>query len=95
MSEQVNYFTGNGLIAVNRHATMRRKNRSINPNILLGVVKHYGEKYRYPVVFNMIHNDKEIRCKVIIGIDEDNKPLEAWVDCDQRIYDKFIKTTTI
>lgn len=93
--KNIQYFTGNGLIAVNRHSIRYKKNRSIRPNILLGITKHYGSDYKYPIVFSMPHNENEIRCEVMIGIDEDKQPLKAWVDMDIRVYDRHVKETSV
>ena len=93
MKEEIKYFTSKGLIAVNRHAIRYKKNRSIRPNVLLGIIKHYGEDTKFPVVFDMMHNDCEVRCEVMLGVDEKNEPLKSWIDMDFKVYNRFLKTT--
>lgn len=89
--KNIKYFTGDGLIAVNRHAIKMKKNRSIRPNVLLGIVKHYPDSYKYPIVMDFIHNDKEMRCEVIICLDENREAVKVWVDMDMKIYNKYVE----
>jgi hypothetical protein len=57
------YFTKQTLFIVNEQAIKTDRNRTLEPKAL----KTLRDDLIYPVVFNMIHNDREMRVGIMVG----------------------------
>ncbi len=79
-------FNKEGLMKAAHHAEDTDKNRSVYTNILQRHVDKQPDNTIYPVVFDMIHNDREYRLQISIS---DNQTI--WLDID---FDKLDKWST-
>ena len=79
----VKVFDKDGLMKAAKHAENEEKNRSVYTDKLQKHVNKQPEDTVYPIVFDFVHNDIEIRAQ--IEIDSNNT---IWLDVD---IDKFNK----
>jgi len=66
MKTTIRYFTKKLLVAANYEAINSHRNRSLDPKALLTYLKHLPDDTKFPIVFNMIHNDHEPEFRVAI-----------------------------
>ena len=74
------YFTKKELMRVNNKSIEANRNRTLEPSYL----KKLDDKLLFPIVFNMIHNDIEMRTSIQLS-DKDN----GFLDMDFKDYDKL------
>ena len=74
------YFTKKELMRVNNKSIKANRNRTLEPSYL----KKLDEKLLFPINFNMIHNDTEMRTRIQLS-DKDN----GFLDMDFKDYDKL------
>ena len=74
------YFTKKELMRVNNKSIEANRNRTLEPSYL----KKLDDKLLFPIVFNMIHNDIEMRTRIQLS-DKDN----GFLDMDWKDYDKL------
>jgi len=74
------YFTKKELMRVNNKSIEANRNRTLEPSYL----KKLDDKLLFPIVFNMIHNDIEMRTRIQLS-DKDN----GFLDMDFKDYDKL------
>jgi hypothetical protein len=79
-------FNKEGLMKAAHHAEDTDKNRSVYTDMLQGHVDKQPDDTIYPVVYDMIHNDREHRLQISIA---NGKTI--WLDID---FDKLDKWTT-
>lgn len=60
---EVKYFTKDLLVKANDEAIAQHFNRALKEEM----VAQLDEDLRYPISFTMVHNDTEMRCKVILS----------------------------
>ena len=65
---------------VNNKSIEANRNRTLEPSYL----KKLDDKLLFPIVFNMIHNDIEMRTRIQLS-DKDN----GFLDMDWKDYDKL------
>ena len=68
---ELQYFDKKSLIKANNEAIRKKRNRAIKPSVL----KKLDDETKFPVVFSMTHNDREVRVKLLL-----NPQTEAWLD---------------
>lgn len=68
------YLTKDLLIALNNKALRRGKNRTLYPAKLAGL----DDSVLFPITESLIHNDSEIRCRVVMNANGST----AWLDMD-------------
>jgi len=71
------YFTKKELIRVNKRSIKANRNRTLEPSYL----KKLDEKLLFPIVFELPHNDIEMRARIQLS-DKDN----AFLDMDMKEY---------
>ena len=74
------YFTKKELMRVNNKSIEANRNRTLEPSYL----NKLDDKLLFPIVFNMIHNDIEMRTSIQLS-DKDN----GFLDMDFKDYDKL------
>ena len=74
------------LMKAAKHAEDTDKNRSVYTNLLQGHINEQKDNTMYPIVFEMIHNDREFRVEIEI-----DKGQTIWLDIDM---DKLDEWTT-
>ena len=79
-------FNKEGLMKAAHHAEDTDKNRSVYTNLLQGHINEQKDNTMYPIVFEMIHNDREFRVEIEI-----DKGQTIWLDIDM---DKLDEWTT-
>lgn len=72
---KVKYFTRELLIEVNEEAIKSKRNRTLYTEKL----RDLPEDLVFPVGFNMLHNDLEIRAQITVGPSAD-KLQSVWLD---------------
>tara|TARA_Y100000593_G_scaffold58150_1_gene108091 strand:+ start:7344 stop:7640 length:297 start_codon:yes stop_codon:yes gene_type:complete len=91
-NKAIQYVDAINLKRMNRDAIIRKRNRSVDPTYILALIKsHDNINTKFPILFSMIHNDKELRLQIETGV-EGIEPI--WIDCDIK-YGKFIKTMEV
>ena len=68
---EIQYFDKKSLIKANNEAIRNNRNRTLEPSEL----KKLDDNTKFPVVFSMTHNDREVRVKLLL-----NPQTEAWLD---------------
>ena len=68
---EIQYFDKKSLIKANNEAIRNNRNRTLEPSEL----KKLDDDTKFPVVFSMTHNDREVRVKLLL-----NPQTEAWLD---------------
>ena len=74
------YFTKKELMRVNNKSIEANRNRTLEPSYL----EKLDDKLLFPINFNMIHNDTEMRTRIQLS-DKDN----GFLDMDFKDYDKL------
>jgi len=75
--QKVKYFTRDTLILANRVAVATKRNRSLNEVPLMGL----PDDLRFPIGWNMLHNDHEMRCMVTVATSPDGDNMaQVWID---------------
>ena len=74
------YFTKKELMRVNNKSIEANRNRTLEPSYL----EKLDDKLLFPINFNMIHNDIEMRTSIQLS-DKDN----GFLDMDFKDYDKL------
>ena len=88
----VQYVDATHLKRMNRDAILQKRNRTIEPKVLDAIIKAHGDiNTKFPIVFSMIHNDREIRMELSTGVE--GLP-NMTVDCDLK-FERFIKSMDI
>ena len=77
---KVTYMTKKDIVRINNKAIRLKKNRSIYTRAYKEVLEH-GVKY--PIGFNFVHNDHEIRAEVHYGTGS------FWLDMDIEDFNKL------
>ena len=68
---EIQYFDKKSLIKANNEAIRNNRNRTLEPSEL----KKLDDDTKFPVVFSMTHNDREIRVKFL-----HSPEIHAWLD---------------
>jgi NAD(P)H-flavin reductase len=76
------YFTKHNLIQQSKIAANQKLNRQLNVEAL----EELSDEYRYPVTFAMLHNDTEMRVKIVFGPAPDQ---EGWLDISIDAYEQL------
>jgi hypothetical protein len=74
------YFTKKELMRVNNKSIEANRNRTLEPSYL----KKLDDKLLFPIVFNMIHNDIEMRTSIQLS-----NTANGFLDMDFKDYDKL------
>ena len=74
------YFTKKELMRVNNRSIKATRNRTLEPSYL----KKLDDKLLFPIVFNMIHNDIEMRTSIQLS-----NTANGFLDMDFKDYDKL------
>jgi len=74
------YMDKKTLIAINDNAIRKNRNRTLIPE----KVKELSDTL-FPVVFNMVHNDDEIRCQLMLNAEG----ATAWLDMPIGVFNKL------
>ena len=69
--ETIRYFTKTQLIAANKKAIATQRNRTLKPKKLEAL-----PDVRFPIVFTLLHNDEEMRCRIVL----DENGTSAYLD---------------
>ena len=77
------YMDKKTLIAINDNAIRKNRNRTLIPEKVVEL-----EDVLFPVVFNMVHNDHEIRCELILNAEG----ATAWLDMPIGVFNKLPNT---
>jgi len=77
------YMDKRTLIAINDNAIRKNRNRTLIPE----KVKELSDTL-FPVVFNMVHNDDEIRCQLMLNAEG----ATAWLDMPIGVFNKLPNT---
>ena len=89
---QVQYIDAINLKRVAHDSVINKRNRSIKLTTISAIIKaHDNINTKFPILFSMIHNDKELRMEISTGIKD--MP-SMWIDCDVK-FQKFIKSTEV
>tara|TARA_Y100000593_G_C4322576_1_gene344681 strand:+ start:9730 stop:10032 length:303 start_codon:yes stop_codon:yes gene_type:complete len=78
------YFTKDLLIKANNESIRRGRNR----NLVVSKIKKLPDDYKFPVLFEFIHNDVEMRTEVML--DKDTK---VFLDISFKYYNELPKIT--
>ena len=68
------------LIAINNNAIKKNRNRTLIPEKVMELEDNF-----FPVVFNMVHNDHEIRCQLVLN----NEGATAWLDMPIEVFSQL------
>ena len=68
------------LIAINNNAIKTNRNRTLIPEKVMELEDNF-----FPVVCNMIHNDQEIRCQLVLNAEG----ATAWLDMPIEVFDQL------
>jgi len=68
------------LIAINNNAIKKNRNRTLIPEKVMELEDNF-----FPVVFNMVHNDHEIRCQLMLN----NEGATAWLDMPIEVFSQL------
>lgn len=82
------YFTKHNLIQQSKIAANQKLNRQLNVEAL----EELSDEYRYPVTFAMLHNDTEMRVKIVFGPAPDQ---EGWLDISIDAYEELPTTKEV
>ena len=74
------YFTKKELMRVNNKSIEANRNRTLEPSYL----KKLDDKLLFPIVFNMIHNDIEMRTSIQLS-----NTANGFLDMDFKDYNKL------
>ena len=80
----VRYFTKDNLKKAILHAENTDKARSVYSDTVFAYIKDHDKSTKYPVVFDMIHNQVELRMRIAISkdttimLDVDYDKVNAW-----------------
>ena len=77
---QLKYFTKEALVKANNEAIRSKRNRSLVKKF----VTDLDAENRYPVIWAMTHNDREMRVRLLLNADSD-----AWLDIPFKTYDRL------
>ena len=77
MTRKIKYLTKSKLVELNDKAVKDNRNQSIDKKLIdnLPTWNKLGNLRLYPVIFDMVHNDKEIRTMIQLGDKEGAKGL--------------------
>ena len=81
------YFTKDLLIKANNEAIRSKRNRSLKPKS----IKALPDDLKFPVTFEMPHNDREMRLQIVL----DNNGTNAWIDVPFKTYNKIPVTERV
>ena len=82
----VRYFNKENLTKAVLHAEQTDKARSVYSDTVLAYIKDHDKNTKYPVVFDMIHNQVELRMTIAISkntnimLDVDYDKVNKWSD---------------
>lgn len=82
--KKVKYFTRDLLIEVNEEAVKAKRNRTLYTEKL----RKLPEDLRFPVGFNMLHNDCEIRAQITVGPSADKLQM-VWLDMPTETFNRL------
>lgn len=82
--KKVKYFTRDTLIEANEEAIKSGRNRTLYTERL----EQLPEDLRFPVGFNMLHNDFEVRAQITVGPSAD-KLQSVWLDMPIETYNRL------
>ena len=68
------------LISINNNAIKTNRNRTLIPEKVMELEDNF-----FPVVFNMVHNDQEIRCQLMLN----NEGATAWLDMPIEVFSQL------
>ena len=80
----VRYFTKDNLKKAILHAENTNKARSVYSSTVFALLKDHDKNTKYPVVFDMIHNQVELRMRIAISedvtimLDVDYDKVDKW-----------------
>lgn len=81
---EIQYFDKKSLIKANNEAIRNNRNRTLEPSEL----KKLDDNTKFPVVFSMTHNDREIRVKFLLSPE-----IHAWLDIPFKTFHKLPSIT--
>ncbi len=82
----IRYFTKDNLKKAILHAEQTDKARSVYSDTVLAYIKDHDKSIKYPVIFDMIHNQVELRMTIAISkntnimLDVDYDKVDKWSD---------------
>ena len=76
------YFTAHTLRSAAKEAARKKFNRQINLNEVETLLSSYPDWIRFPVMFDLLHNDSEMRCHIALS-----EKTNVWLDVTLDRYD--------
>ena len=70
------------LINLNNKAIKLNLNRILYMDEVNKVI---DQSQKYPVIRSVIHNDHEMRCEIVVGVNDKN-PIKVWLDMNKEDY---------